>query len=209
MKIRAHILSDSSLWLLLMSNVLTIYFAVSEGWAISTVLLIYWFQSASNGFFYVFRMHSMKKPLSNDPSTTPAKGAMTPNQTLKFLQRFFVFHYGIFMMMYFFFIFIFFQPSIEQALPFGGMFFFNHAFSYIYNKQEIKGYSQAIWGFFMPYIRNIPMHIIVAGAALFSSGGVWAVIIFLSLKTLVDILLHIGEHLFYRRNRPLSTTIQI
>lgn len=42
---------DKSTKLLVVSNIVTIVFAIIEGWDLHTLLLIYWFQSVIIGYF--------------------------------------------------------------------------------------------------------------------------------------------------------------
>jgi hypothetical protein len=50
------------------------------------------------------------------------------------------------------------------------------------------------------------MHIIISGAAIFATNSIYPVIIFLSIKTVVDVGLHILEHSLGRIPITITTT---
>ena len=54
-------LGDSSLFFLIISNLITIGFAVLESWNLQTVLLVYWFQSVIIGIFNFIRILELKE----------------------------------------------------------------------------------------------------------------------------------------------------
>jgi hypothetical protein len=56
-----NLFADSSLWFLLLSNIITIFFAINENWSLSTIIWIYWFQSITIGFFNFIRILRLKK----------------------------------------------------------------------------------------------------------------------------------------------------
>ncbi len=194
--------------MLLVSNIITIYLAVVQQWEIGTVLFVYWGQSFANGIFFVFKIKLLKKPLSTEGVAIGGK-LNSGAKVQKFLGNFFIYHFGGFLFMYLLFILIFFKPNFEEGIPIIGLFFLNHGFSYLYNKKELTHLSQVVWQFSMPYARNIPMHIIVAGAAIFAGGGVGTVVFFLCLKTLVDVIMHIVEHSFTRKKKTITMSVNL
>ena len=48
---KKNLFYDFSFWTLLFSNLITIFFATRDGWSLSTIMLIYWFQSVIIGLF--------------------------------------------------------------------------------------------------------------------------------------------------------------
>lgn len=53
---------------------------------------------------------------------------------------------------------------------------------------------------FLPYLRIIPMHLKIIIGGTISSGG-WILIVFMSLKTGADYLMHIAEHRIMRKQK--------
>lgn len=196
---------DASTFLLIVSNLITIYLAVSQQWQIGTVLFIYWGQAAAIGVFNFIRIVSMNKMSYEGVLVNGREVDSVPGLQGR-LSSFFVMHYSVFLVMYLVFILIFFDVNVMEGLPGLGVFFFNHGFSYFYNrKADAPHIKRAVRLLFFPYLRNIPMHIIVSGAAIFATGATFPVVIFLLIKTVVDVALHIFEHTFFKA--PMSIQI--
>ena len=74
-------------------------------------------------------------------------------------------------------------------------FVFNHRYSYQYNKERDSQRVPNIGTLmFFPYARIVPMHLTIGMAASLGSGSVTALLVFLSLKTVADIIMHMVEH---------------
>ena len=190
---------DPSLWFLVLSNVLTIFFAIIGNWNLSTVLWVYWFQSIIIGFFNFVRILSLKE--FSTVGFTINDQQVEPTQTTKiFTAFFFLFHYGFFHFVYFIFLTAdSFVNSYGSGLNFSELkfvllaalvFFINHLFSYIYNKPKDTVKQNIGSLMFYPYYRIIPMHIIL----IFGIFLVGALPIFLVLKTITDTFMHSYEH---------------
>src|SRR3990167_7274975 len=188
-------LTDSSTISLLFSNIVIIALSIVQRWEITTVLWTYWTQSVIIGLFNFLRILSLKK-FSVENFTINNQPALPSPQTKFFTAFFFAFHYGFFHFIYAIFLFQFFSSGLPLDLNYlslGGLIFFlNHFFSYYHNKiideQKTQNIGQMM---FAPYARIVPMHfIIILGAFL----GQSTLLIFLLLKTTVDILMHTTKH---------------
>lgn len=166
--------TDSSSISLLVSNIIVITLAIVQKWDVSTVLWVYWTQSIIIGFFQFLRILSLKN----------------------FTAFFFAFHYG-----FFHFIYAIFLASVAAKAPENFMFiltgssifFLNHLFSFIHNKEDDEKSKPNIGKLmFSPYARIIPMHLIIIFGALL--GDQIKLIIFLALKTIADLAMHIFKH---------------
>lgn len=188
-------LSDRSLLVLIASNILTIFLAVTEGWSLATIMWVYWFQSVTIGFFNVFRILRAKKK-----STTWDRW---------YSAFFFAIHFGLFHLVYLVFLstgsksLVFGQGigSIDFASVFvpAAVFFVNHLYSYRYNREHdvIKQNSSALMLY--PYARIIPLHFTIMFGALFGA----ALPFFLALKTVADALMHSFEHGVIRKDKKV------
>ncbi len=201
---KRNLLTDPSLWLLLFSNLVTIFFATKEGWNVSTILWVYWFQSITIGFFNFVRILQLKE-FSAEGFKINGQPAESTQRTKILTAFFFLVHYGFFHLGYMIFLLAgtFAKPftqsvgSIEWKLIFLAalLFFINHLFSYFYNrptdtkKQNIGN----LMGY--PYLRIIPMHL----TAIFGSFFVNALPFFLLLKTFSDAVMHVVEHKVIRK----------
>jgi|SRR3989344_4934717 len=187
-------LTDFSLVSLLVSNVTIIILAIVENWDVATVLWVYWMQSVIIGFFQFLRILSLKQ-FSTEKFTINNQPVQPTQNTKVKTAFFFAFHYGFFHFIYAVFLFTLFtrQPLDLSYLFIGGLIFFvNHLFSYRHNKlldeQKVQNIGKLM---FAPYQRIIPMHIIIVfGAAL----GQSTLIVFLLLKTVTDLALHMIKH---------------
>lgn len=197
---RRNIFSDVSLWALLLSNIVTILFAIIENWNITTTLWVYVLQSIIIGIFNAIRISQLKEFSTegleiNGQSTQPTKG------TQKFTVSFFLFHYGLFHFVYIIFLLQTNTPNyVELAyILLTALFFFaNHFFSYIYNRARDTKKQNIGSLMFYPYARIIPMHLIL----ILGSSFIGTLPFFLVLKTLADATMHIVEHNVLRKSVP-------
>lgn len=182
---KKHILKDASLWLLLFSNLVTIFFAIKDGWDLSTIIWVYLFQAVTIGFFNFIRIFQLRS---------------------LFNAFFFLIHYGSFNLAYATFLS---NGTFGESLGTWSVnvdpvsilisafvFFINHMFSFIYNKDTDSKYQNIVSLMFYPYIRIIPIHITIIMAVYLGPG---ALPFFLILKTFSDLLLHTLEHKVVRR----------
>ncbi len=188
---------------LIISNIITIFLAVKEGWSLGTIMLIYWAQSVIIGIFVFIKILSLKKFSTenfriNHQPVEPTKG------TKYFTAFFFLIHYGLFHLAYLIFLFsknpitqgsiVSLSSPIIVVLISIAIFFADHLFSFIYNFKEDSNKEKNIGTvMFFPYARIIPMHLtIVFGFFLVQSTG--GIIFFLILKTIADVIMHAVEH---------------
>lgn len=199
-----YALTDWSTSVLIFSNIITIIFAIIENWDIYTAMFIYWFQSVIIGFFTVIKIINLK-----NISTVGFAPGLVNYSDIKATKRLaiiiFVLYYGMFHVAYLFFLgfnYLFFQGSNIIILNFFIIlsiliFFVNHLFSFYYNKEKDANKKQHIGKVIMfPFIRIIPMHLTI----IFGLGFTWfglpqiTLVIFLVLKTIADVMMHLVEH---------------
>lgn len=187
-------LTDSSLLSLLLSNILVIILALVQKWDVSTVLWVYWMQSIIIGFFQFLRILSLKK-FSTENFRINNQPALPTYNTKLLTSFFFLLHFGFFHFIYAIFLFNFFtnhQLDFMYLFIGGLIFFLNHTFSYFHNRiidsEKIQNIGALM---FAPYARIIPMHLIIVFGAILNQS---ALIIFLVLKTFVDLIMHTAKH---------------
>lgn len=200
---RKSILADFSLWLLLFSNITTIYFAINQNWNVVVLIWIYWSQSIVIGLFNFIRILQLKE-FTTDGIKINGRSVSPTNSTKIFTAFFFLLHFGGFHFVYFMFMKnINFIKGYENIINISEykyillsvlLFFINHLFSYFYNKpNDTKKLNIGLFMFY-PYARIIPMHLIIMFGTIFNG----SLTIFLGLKTIADITMHIFEHRFFR-----------
>jgi hypothetical protein len=186
---------DLSFFLLIVSNVLIIVFALIDGASLGAILIIYLFQSIIIGFFNFFRIWNLKN-FTTDHFRINKRRVEPTVGTKRFTAVFFAFHYGIFHFAYFIFLarFLEFGFSFFWIFIFTVSFFISHLISYKQNKEKDAEKRHNIGKvMFFPYARIIPMHLtIVFGLAFVGSQG--ALLFFLILKTIADLIMHQIEH---------------
>ena len=187
---------DWSALTLIATNLLTIVVAVYQKWNLGTVMWIYWGQSVTIGIFNFIRMWTLKNFTTdglkmNDQPVAPTAASK------RSVSIFFLFHYGFFHLGYALFLGTMDRPSHDDAwlvLTCTAGFFANHLFSYIYNKDDDAKRKLNIGTLmFFPYARIIPLHIAIIAGVAFSKSA-WALVLFLSLKTVADLIMHAVEH---------------
>ena len=197
-----HAGTDRSMVVLLLSNLVTIVLAVYQHWDVFVLMWIYWGQSVIIGYFNVRRIMDLKE-FSTDGFRINNRSVKPTPETQRQTAIFFALHYGIFHLGYLVFLSV--DTKVAGGFPLFyvllciGVFYLNHRFSYHYNREQEQDRVPNIGSImFFPYIRIIPMHLmIVAGVSVFG-GSTGALIIFLLLKTAADAAMHFVEHAMAR-----------
>jgi len=182
------IFNDWGLWLILVFNAYAVYHYIQYPNSIHTIYFIFWIQSFFIGVFNVIGMLTFTNrvensyTVNNQPGNRPGCAA-----------GFFFIHYGGFHLAYFVFLII--KISKISLLDFQ---FIQLSFWAIlvgcvmqYVQDKRRNATEAVnisTMFFMPYARILPMHLAILAPAILN---ISAPVIFLSLKTVADIIMHI------------------
>lgn len=192
---------DWSALSLIATNLLTLVVAVHQKWNPGTVMWIYWGQSVTIGIFNFVRMWTLKKfttdgLMMNDQPVAPTAAGK------RSVSIFFLFHYGFFHMVYAVFLATTATLTRDDAwlvLICTAGFFVNHWFSYRYNQASDSNRKINIGTLmFFPYARIIPLHLTIITGLLLSK-SLRALVLFLSLKTVADLIMHAVEHRAFGR----------
>ncbi|MCJ7576737.1 MAG: DUF6498-containing protein [Dehalococcoidia bacterium] len=200
---RGNLFQDWSLWLLLVTNGVTIAFAVIQDWNVLALMWVYWFQNIVIGFFSFLRIRRLRE-FSTEGFSINGHSVEPTEQTKNDTARFFLLHYGGFHLGYFIFLLIFSltgmfssadgdalnSADLKYIIPTALLFLGNHVFSDFYNRPRDTGRQKIGWLMAYPYARVIPMHLTILLGA-FLGGGL---LLFLVLKTLADAIMHVVEH---------------
>lgn len=203
---------DQSAMVLVLSNVIIIILALAQQWDILVIMLGYWLQSVIIGLFNFLKIINLKKFSVKDFEMNGKLVRATKN-TKRSAAFFFAFHYGFFHFIYFIFLTEFISESqnfslIKEVFPIllmGIIFFFNHLFSFWYNRKEFEEKSPNIGKIMLfPYARIIPMHLTIIFSRIIIDAGLMdefksfsipiLLLLFLVLKTVADLIMHIIEH---------------
>ena len=192
---------DTALWGILASNLLTLVVALAFHWDVRQLLWPYWLQSVVIGAFAARRMLVLRRfdvegfTINDQPATE------TP-QTRHSTVLFFIMHYGFFHLGYLVFLWTGWMENgaAVTALDKLGIaalalsFLWSHWRSHVEHVEaDLAGRPNLGKLMFMPYLRVIPMHIVIVfGAA--RGGGAGTILVFVALKTLADLGMHRFEH---------------
>jgi hypothetical protein len=187
---------DWSALTLTASNLLTIAVAVYQKWNPGVVMCIYWAQSVIIGGFNVVRMWTLENFTTDGLKMNDQPVAPT-TATKRHVSIFFLVHYGFFHLVYAIFLMAMARLSAQDVVPIlvcVGGFFVNHWFSYCYNRENDRKRKINLGTLmFFPYARIIPLHITIVTGLLLSKTTA-ALVLFLSLKTVADLIMHAVEH---------------
>jgi hypothetical protein len=205
-RIGPYVRSDWSSVTLTGSNLVTLAMALAENWNAGTLLWVYWGQSVIIGFFNFLRMLSLKQFSTEGVKANDKPVDPTP-ETRRSMAFFFLLHYGGFHLVYLIFLVGLAAKGLANLEAMGlclVAFLVNHAFSYAYNLRSDRRNVRNIGTLMVfPYARILPMHLtIIFGSALPWNRGV--LLLFLSLKTLADLIMHVIEHAALGEASPRS-----
>lgn len=176
---------NPALLFLLAGNLYCIWYYQQYPGGFATVVWIYWFQSIIIGLFNFLHLLTYKNPIPDTVTTENTKGTLTGGCGAWF----FLLHYGAFHLVYFFIVLFKFDVfSVKKIVLLVGIavFLLESLLHFINVKREEKT-AQVNAGmlFFLPYLRIIPMHLMIL---LPSFIGWEPSLLFLVLKTGADLL---------------------
>lgn len=201
---------------LILANLVTIVLAVLHDWNVLSVLFLFWLQSLIIGFFSAVSLlcadtdllaAEMGKAESEDgESRVVGKGRIWVFKIAVAL--FFCIHYGIFHLFYYLAFFSGGSFSLSDATGTAVLiplvfFVFHHLFSLLWSwRATPKGGQFMADSILLPYNRIVPMHLTMLTGfgitSLFSALGFESLlpvlVVFLALKTYMDIRMHIVLH---------------
>ena len=186
---------DLSAYMLIVSNIITIFFAIKENWSLLTIMLIYWFQSVTIGLFNFIRILRLKN-FSTENFYINKRPVKPTERTKKFTALFFAIHYGFFHFGYL--VFLLQKLNIKATVLFpiiisSIVFFVNHLFSFLAHREELNKKQNIGKVMFFPYARIIPMHLTIVFGVFLIKNPI-ALVFFLLLKTFADLVMHQLEH---------------
>ncbi len=189
--------SNIPLLMLIAFNLYFIWYYQQNPHGFKTLLLIYWFQSVMIGFFTFVNL--LTTPASQKTGTIQFEGSGDKKMSSGCSATFFAFHYGTFHLVYFVFLVVRNDGPVDFMLLKVSIFIIMLAelMEFIRKKQVAK--TQPMnegFIFFLPYLRIIPMHLMILGAAF---GKFSDITLFLVLKTIADVVMHLVTNRMYFR----------
>lgn len=199
-------LQEPSFWLLLLANLFCLYYYTRHPEGFKTIVWIYWLQSVFIGLFNFLDLLTVKNP----ETTSMTINGQPVNKSWKTkgcAAFFFLFHYQFFHLVYAIFLLTIIKGKLDilflqLALL---VIVFEGVLSFIRNK-KMQQDNPVNFGrlFFLPYLRIIPMHLMILAPAFL---GISNILVFLVLKTLADIGMHILTRKIYEKNPAESLVV--
>jgi hypothetical protein len=196
MSFKQKILRDPSFWALIILNLLFIYEYREDPKQYTTIIWLYWCQSVLLGVYNFFDMLTLKKVKIED--MTMNDKPITAREAKGCLPVFFLFHYGIFHLVYFVFLAVDLKFSdvnfslIKMALA--GI-LLNMVIQFVQNKTKYADIPRNLgYMFITPYLRIIPMHLTILLPKFI---GWTPALTFLILKTIFDVIGHLITTPYY------------
>ena len=185
-----RILSDPAFLFLLAINIYCIWYYQHNPGEFNTIVFLYWGQSVLIGLFNFVDILTIKNiipgsmELNSSPvtNTSKAKGCAA---------SFFAVHYVFFHLAYGMFLLFYTKIKIDFNFVLIGLaaFSLNLILEFIRHKQWQSANAVNLGRmFFLPYLRIVPMHLMILGPAFFH---VSPSIIFLVLKTIADVSMYL------------------
>lgn len=192
MKLGRYFRVDVSAIFLLLSNGLIIYFAIVEEWNIMDVMWIYWAQSLMIGFFNFLHILDLKD-YSTEGYELLFKISMKVQMAL-----FFLFHWGLLHIVFLVFLLYIWAVTPSLSPPMLALciivFLITHAAAYWVNRHRDVNRKPNIGDVvFHPYARVLPMWVILAPGIYYSEGSFTTLVVFLALKTIADMIMHVRD----------------
>jgi len=186
-KSEQHFYSDLSFWSLLIANIITMVWALKEGWSLELMIWVYFSQNIILGISWAAKVFD--SPI--DSSYTKKVQSV-----VVFLPHYLIMHffYGVslhnFLSKELF-------TNFKFILTMAGIFFFSETVSYFAGNSlsRTRPLSLAKVQLF-PYARIVPMHIVVCVGVVLEAGGInshLTVMFFLLLKAFADVAMYVVE----------------
>ncbi len=186
-------LQNPSILFLLAGNFYCIWYYQKHPEAFATIVWIYWFQSVTIGIFNFFSILVIK---NYESDSLYSNIGTIPSRNKGCAAWFFAVHFGMFHLVYGIFLLIGYgMRSVNKMVFLLGIatFFLESILNFIRQKQLENTVQFNIGAMFiLPYLRIIPMHLMILLPAFFN----WTPsLLFLGLKMIADIL----AYYFYNR----------
>lgn len=185
-----RILKDPRAWFLLLINSYLIYYYLQNPTEFNTIVWIYWLQSILIGFFTFIELLKVENP---DETSMKMNDQPVTKKNIGCAAFFFLFHFGFFHLVYAIFLLTGFSAGANAKIVLitGGIFLVESTLDLIRRRTSKKEGEKENIGkmFFVPYMRIIPMHLMILVPPLLGFG---TSVIFLILKMLADIGMYIA-----------------
>jgi hypothetical protein len=186
---------------LIAANLMPLLGVLVLHWNVTPIMIFYWAENLVVGFFNVLKMRRAQGSLAGTDTIMNDRPVRQTDR--RALIVFFIVHYGIFTFCHGIFVLVMFGARFRGAFSELGLallfLLVSHGISYRRNFIGRGEYQRVAFTtlFWQPYSRVIIMHltILIGGTwAQAKDSPVYALLVLVSLKTMIDLGLHLLEH---------------
>jgi Family of unknown function (DUF6498) len=177
-----------------------IYYYQQQPDQFNTIVWIYWLQSVLIGFFNFFELLLVKEP---DEKSMSINSQPVVKGSMGCAAWFFLFHFGFFHFVYAIFLLVLKTKGVNGKLVLitAGIFLLESTIQFIRKRIQAEAGTVNVGKlFFTPYLRIVPMHLMILAPAIL---GISASVVFLILKTIADLGMYL---LTAQKNSPLANS---
>ncbi len=194
---RRSVFTDPSFWVLTAVNVYLVWYYYQHHEVFTTLIWIYWCQSALMGVFNFFDMLTVRKVAAQQSKDgAPSSDSFSLKRPAAFFS---LLHYGGFHLVYLIFV-----ATMKRSGPFDYALFKycvlaflgGQIIQFIQHKREQRTQATNLGTmFFIPYLRIIPMHLTILAPSFLKVSNVG---VFLVLKCVTDMITYILTRRSYK-----------
>jgi hypothetical protein len=184
-----RIFKDPRAWFLLLINSYLIYYYLQNPDEFNTIVWIYWLQSVLIGLFTFIELLQVKDP---DAGSMTLNHKPISKNNMGCAAFFFLFHFGFFHLVYAIFLLVSFSKGANPKIVLitAGIFLVESTMDLLSRKKTAIHQKENVGKiFFIPYLRIIPMHLMILLPPFLGFGSS---VIFLILKSVADIGMYIA-----------------
>jgi hypothetical protein len=196
---------------LIVANLMPLLGVLALKWNVTPIMIFYWSENLVVGFFNVLKMSRAQGLVTG--SNTTLNGRPVQQTDRRAMIVFFIFHYGMFTLVHGIFVLAMFGARFRGIFSELGLALLfltvSHGISYQRNFIGRGEYQRLAFTslFWQPYQRVIVMHVtILLGGTWAQAKGspIYALLVLVTLKTTIDLVLHLLEHRKFQSRQKAS-----
>jgi len=193
---------------LLTANLMPLLGVLALNWDVTPIMIFYWAENLVVGFYNILKMRRAQGLVTGSNTTLNNRPVQQTDRRAMIV--FFIFHYGMFTLCHGIFILVMFGAGFSGVFSELGLALLfltvSHGISYRHNFIGRGEYQRVAFTslFWQPYSRVIVMHltILLGGTWAQAKGSpVYALLVLVILKTLIDLGLHLLERRKFAKMR--------
>jgi hypothetical protein len=197
---------------LITANLMPLLGVLALNWNVTPIMVFYWSENLVVGFYNVLKMRRAQGSVAS--SGTTLNGRPVQQTDRRAMIVFFIVHYGMFTMCHGIFVLVMFRARFGGLLSELGLALLfltvSHGISFRRNFIGRGEYQRVAFTtlFWQPYGRVIIMHLTILGGGAWAQAKgspVYALVVLVTLKTLIDLGLHLLERRKFNPGREHKT----